>query len=55
MYLACSHESESRISVGISLRITKAQFASQLLAAVLEQVQILSVVFMIYFYLSKTR
>lgn len=55
MFLAYSREPGSRISVGISLRITTAQFASKLLAEILEQAQILSVVFVIYLYLSKTR
>lgn len=37
MYLACSRKPGSRISVGISLRITKAQFASKPLSEMLEQ------------------
>lgn len=55
MYLACLHKLGGWISVRISLRITKAQFASKPLSEMLEQAQILSIVFIIYLYLSKTR
>jgi len=44
MYLSSSPEPGSGVSVGIALRITKAQFASKLLAEMLDQARILSVV-----------